>query len=49
VLCVFALHLDEESFLLQAVAQDGVDVIVDVSALERGELIDDVLRAPVPG
>src|SRR6266699_207830 len=43
VLSVFAFHLDEESFLLQAIEQGHVDVIIDISALERGELVDDVL------
>src|ERR1700732_4169776 len=45
LLRVFAPDLREETFLLQAVENTGVDVIVDIPAFQRRELVDDILRA----
>src|ERR1700730_12332045 len=42
---IFALDFGEETFLLQAVENAGVDVIIDIPAFQRRELVDDILRA----
>src|ERR1700730_2786610 len=42
---VFALDFGEETFLLQAVENAGVDVIIDIPAFQHRELVDDILRA----
>src|ERR1700730_7228519 len=42
---IFAFHFGEESVLAQAVENAGVDEVVVLPALERRELVDDVLGA----
>ena len=36
---IFALHLGEESAALQAVENAGIDVVIDVPAFQRYELV----------